>query len=307
LAEELDPNARPKAIEETKMQDFEGKVAVVTGAASGIGRGLVRQCAAEGMRVVVADVDEKGLAEIQSEIEAGGGEICVVPTDVRKAKSVEALAQASLDRFGAVHLVCNNAGVLLSGCAWERTDDDWRWVLDVNLFGVVNGVRTFVPILLDQGQPAHLVNTASVGGLMVGPFLSPYIVSKHAVVALTESVFYELAALDTPVGISVLCPGPIATGIAKSERIRPADRAETRALESEAEKEYESLLSSGIDAGLAPDAVGKIVFEGLRAQRFWIYTHPVYTEAIKGRMESILAGTNPATAMELPEELAPEG
>ncbi len=289
------------------MQAFEGKVAVVTGAASGIGRGLVRQCAAEGMRVVAADVDEEGLAEIQAELEAGGAEICSVPTDVRKAESVEALAHSSLERFGAVHLVCNNAGVLLSGCAWERTDDDWRWVLDVNVFGVINGLRTFMPILLDQGEPAHMVNTASVGGLMVGPFLSPYIVSKHAVVALTESVYHELGALDTQVGISALCPGPIATGIAQSERIRPEDRSDTRALASQAEKEYESTLSGGIEAGMAPDEVGKIVFEGLRAERFWIYTHPVYTEAIQGRMESILAGTNPAHAMQIREELAPEG
>ncbi len=288
------------------MRDFEGKVAVVTGAASGIGRGLVRQCAAEGMRLVVADVDEEGLAEISSEIEAGGGEICVVPTDVRQAESVDALAKATLDRFGAVHLVCNNAGVLLSGCAWERTDDDWRWVLEVNVFGVVNGVRSFIPVLLDQGEPAHMVNTASVGGLMAGPFLSPYIVSKHAVVALTESVYHELATVSSEVGISVLCPGPIATGINRSERIRPGDRAETRALGSDAEKEYDSLLSSGIDGGMPPDEVGKIVFEGLRADRFWIYTHPVYTEAIQGRMESILNGTNPAVAMELREELAPE-
>ena len=289
------------------MQAFEGKVAVVTGAASGIGRGLVRQCAAEGMRVVAADVDEEGLAEIQAELEAGGAEIYSVPTDVRKAESVEALAHSSLERFGAVHLFCNNAGVLLSGCAWERTDDDWRWVLDVNVFGVINGLRTFMPILLDQGEPGHMVNTASVGGLMVGPFLSPYIVSKHAVVALTESVYHELGALDTQVGISALCPGPIATGIAQSERIRPGDRSDTRALASQAEKEYESMLSGGIDAGMAPDEVGKIVFEGLRAGRFWIYTHPVYTEAIQGRMESILAGTNPAHAMQIREELAPEG
>jgi NAD(P)-dependent dehydrogenase (short-subunit alcohol dehydrogenase family) len=194
----------------------------------------------------------------------------------------------------------------LSGCAWERTDDDWRWVLEVNVFGVVNGVRSFIPVLLDQGEPAHMVNTASVGGLMAGPFLSPYIVSKHAVVALTESVYHELASLGTEVGISVLCPGPIATGINRSERIRPGDRAETRALGSDAEKEYENLLSSGIDGGMPPDEVGKIVFEGLRADRFWIYTHPVYTEAIQGRMESILNGTNPAVAMELREELAPE-
>ena len=207
------------------MQKFEGKVAVVTGASSGIGLGLARQCAAEGMRLVVADVDETGLGKIQGELEESGAEVFAFPTDVRRAEKVEALAHAALDAFGSVDLVFNNAGVLLSGCAWERTDDDWRWVLDVNLFGVINGVRSFMPILLDQGGPAHMVNTASVGGLMAGPFLSPYIVSKHAVVALTESIYHELAALKAQVGISVLCPGPIATGIGESERIRPADRS----------------------------------------------------------------------------------
>ena len=288
------------------LKDFNGKVAVVTGAASGIGMGLARQCAAEGMRLALADVDEEGLARIAEELEAKGSEVCAIPTDVRQAENVEALASATLERFGSVHLVFNNAGVLLSGCAWERTDDDWRWVLDVNFFGVLNGVRTFVPIFLDQGEPAHMVNTASVGGLMVGPFLSPYIVSKHAVVALTESVYYELASLDSPVGISVLCPGPMATGISDSERIRPDDRANTRPLGSDAERDYERILSSGIAAGMDPGGVGKIVFEALVADRFWIYTHPVYSEAIQGRMESILAGTNPAHALELPDDLAPE-
>ena len=287
------------------MQEFQGNVAVITGAASGIGRGLARQCAAEGMRVVIADVDEGGLAEIGSELEQVGTRVLAVTTDVRQAGEVEALAAASLEAFGAVHVVFNNAGVLLSGLAWERTDDDWRWVLDVNLFGVINGVRSFMPILLDQGGPGHIVNTASVGGLMAGPFLSPYVVSKHAVVALTESVYHELATLDTQVGISVLCPGPIATGIGDSKRIRPSDRSDTRALESEAEKEYDSQLSSGISSGMDPDEVGRIVFEGLRAERFWIYTHPAYKEAIQGRMESILSGTNPTHAMELAEDLLP--
>jgi len=288
------------------LKEFEGKVAVVTGAASGIGTGLARQCAANGMRVVLADVDEEGLSNLAQELESGGSEVCALPTDVRQAESVEALATATLDRFGSVHLVFNNAGVLMSGCAWERTDDDWRWVFAVNFFGVVHGIRTFVPLLLDQGEPAHLVNTASVGGLMVGPYLSPYIVSKHAVVALTESVYHELAALGTPVGVSVLCPGPIATGITDSERIRPDDRPDTRPLGSEAERTYDTLLTAGIAAGMDPGEVGEIVFDALRADRFWIYTHPVYTEAIQGRMESILSGSNPAHGMEIPDDLAPD-
>jgi NAD(P)-dependent dehydrogenase (short-subunit alcohol dehydrogenase family) len=288
------------------VKEFRDRVAVVTGAASGIGRGIARACAREGMRIVVADVDEAGAGALADELRAGGADVRVQPTDVRHGDSVDALARATLDAFGAVHLVFNNAGVLLGGLCWERTEDDWRWVMDVNLFGVVNGLRTFVPILLEQGEPAHVVNTASVGGFMVGPFLAPYLVSKHAVVALSEAARQELATLDTPVGLSVLCPGPIATGIARSERVRPSDRPATAALRSEAEKGFDEALRAGIDSGMEPDEVGRIVFEALRAERFWIYTHPVPAEMIRARAESIIAGTDPVQGLRVGDE-APRG
>jgi NAD(P)-dependent dehydrogenase (short-subunit alcohol dehydrogenase family) len=291
-----------------QVQEFEGRVAVITGAASGIGRGLARRCAVEKMRVVVADVDEKGLDEIRGELAAGGSDVLAVKTDVRQPEAVDALAAASLDAFGAVHLVFNNAGVMLGGYAWERSDDDWRWVLEVNLLGTVNGLRTFVPILLEAGESAHIVNTASVGGLMVGPMLSPYIVSKHAVVALTESVYFELQGFDAPVGISVLCPGAVDTGISRSERIRPADRAERAPLRSEAEKDFDQMLSSGVAEGMHPDEVGGIVFEALRAGQFWIYTEDVarYRQSIEGRMQSILSVSDPVYAPEFAEDLLSE-
>jgi NAD(P)-dependent dehydrogenase (short-subunit alcohol dehydrogenase family) len=288
------------------MQDFSGQVAVVTGAASGIGCGLARQAVAEGARVVLADVDEAGLSKLASELEAAGGEVRVVPTDVRHTESLDALARATLDAFGAVHLVFNNAGVMLGGYSWERTDDDWRWVLDVNLFGVINGMRSFIPILLEQGEPAHVVNTASIGGLMSGPFLAPYVVSKHGVVALTESAFLELASLDTPVKISVLCPGPIATGIIASERIRPEDRTDTRPLEKEAELEFDQMLKSGVSAGMHPDEVGRIVFQALRDEKFWIYTHNIFAEVVKGRAESIIDGTDPVYGVDRTAEMLPD-
>lgn len=283
------------------MQDLEGKVAVITGAASGIGRGIARAVARARMRLVLADVDEGGIAEIASELRDGGAEVLGVRTDVRHASELDALARATLDAYGAVHLVCNNAGVLVGGHAWEKTDDDWRWVIDVNLFGVVNGLRSFVPILIDQGEPAHIVNTASVGGFMIGPYLSPYIVSKHAVVALTESVFHELAALGAPVKISVLCPGAIDTGITDSERVRPADRAETAALRSPAEKAFDEMLRTGVSAGMPADEVGDIVLDGVRAERFWIYTHPIVAAPIRDRAESIVNGTDPSYAAEMAE------
>ncbi len=285
------------------MRDLQGRVAVVTGAASGIGSGIARAAARAGMRLVLADVDEGGAEAVASGLRDEGAEVRFVRTDVRHAAELEALAAATLDAYGAVHLVCNNAGVLVGGHAWERTEDDWRWVIDVNLFGVVNGLRTFVPILLEQGEPAHIVNTASVGGLMVGPYLSPYIVSKHAVVALSESVFHELAALDAPVGISALCPGPIATGISDSERIRPPDRSQTRPLRTPAEKTFDEMLRSGVGAGMPPDEVGEIVLEGVRSRRFWIYTHPIQADTIRARAESIVNGTDPGYAPEMAADM----
>ncbi len=276
------------------MRDFEGRAAVITGAASGIGRGLARGCAREGMSLMLADVDEAALSEIASELEAAGTRVRSLVTDVRHAAEVQALADATLEAFGSVHLVFNNAGVMLGGYSWERTDDDWRWVLDVNVLGVVNGMRAFIPILLRQGEPAHMVNTASLGGLTVAPLLAPYIASKHAVVALTESAHYELATLDTPVRISALCPGAIATGIAESERIRPADRAETRAAQSDSELAFDETVRLGVAAGMEPDEVAGIVFDALRRDRFWIFTHEgAFSDGVARRAQSMIDGSDP--------------
>jgi NAD(P)-dependent dehydrogenase (short-subunit alcohol dehydrogenase family) len=245
------------------------------------------------MRVVLADVDEAGLERAVAAVADAGAEAISMRTDVTREAEVRALADRALEAFGGVHLVFLNAGVMLGGTAWELTDDDWRWVIDVNLFGVVNGLRVFTPILIEQGEPAHIVNTASMGGLTVGPHLSPYIVSKHAVVALSESVYYELAGLDTSVRISVLCPGAIATGIAHSERIRPADRSNTRPPQSEAARTFQQLLETGIAAGMPPDELASIVFGAIREDRFWIYSDDSLTDTLARRSKSILDGTNP--------------
>jgi NAD(P)-dependent dehydrogenase (short-subunit alcohol dehydrogenase family) len=251
------------------------------------------------MCVVAADVDEAGLASLASELEGRGQEVIVKPTDVRDPASVQALAEAALAAFGAVHLVFNNAGVMLGGVSWERTDDDWRWVLDVNLFGVINGLRAFMPILIEQGEPAHMVNTASIGGLLVGPFLAPYTVSKHAIVSLTESVHHELATLGTPVKVSALCPGAVATGIAESERIRPADRSDSHPLESRAERAFDDAIKQGVAAGMSPGEAAAIVFRGIREERFWIYTDESFVQSFRARADSIANGTDPSFAPEM--------
>jgi len=276
------------------MQTFRDRAAVVTGAASGIGRALAKRAAELGMSVAVADVDEAGLASLADELRSRGARVLARRADVSSEDEVRALADAAGEAFGPLHLVFNNAGVLLSGCSWERSHADWEWVLSVNLWGVIHGVRVFVPRLLEQGGPGHVVNTASVGGLLAGPFLAPYIVSKHAVVALSESLHHELRALGSEVGVSVLCPGATATGIARSERIRPSRFADAAPADRPAERAFADGLSAGIDAGVEPDRVAAFTFDAIAKGRFWILPDPTFAAAVEERCRSILEGTSPA-------------
>jgi NAD(P)-dependent dehydrogenase (short-subunit alcohol dehydrogenase family) len=276
------------------MREFAGRSAVVTGAASGIGRALARRCAAEGMAVALADVDEPGLEAARRELAGEGARAIAVRTDVARAENVEALAAAAESAFGPLHLVFNNAGVLVSGRAWTLPLSDWEWVLGVNLFGVVHGVRSFVPRMLAHGQPAHLVNTASVGGLVGGPFLAPYLVSKHAVVALSECLHHELQALGAALRVAVLCPGAVATGIGDSERVRPAAHVRPHADRSPGEEVFEAGMRAAIAAGTSPTAVADATFAALREDRFWILPDPGYREAVERRTRSIVLGTDPA-------------
>ena len=204
------------------MENLQGKVAVITGGASGIGKAMAAAAVAEGMKVVVADIEEGALKEAADELAAGGSDVLSVVTDVSDGASVRELRDRALDRFGAVHLVHNNAGVGTGGPIWEVSEEDWRWILGVNLWGVVHGIATFVPVLLEQGE-GHVVNTASIAGLTTAPFLGPYNATKQAVVAMSETLYKDLQAAGVSgIGVSVLCPGFVQTRIAESDRNRPS-------------------------------------------------------------------------------------
>ena len=202
------------------MEELQGKVAVITGGASGIGRAVADRAAGEGMKIVLGDIEEGPLKGAVDDLTSQGAEALGVLTDVSDGASVQALRDKALDRFGAVHLVHNNAGIGLGGPIWEVSEEDWRWILGVNLWGVIHGIATFVPLLIEQGE-GHVVNTASIAGLIAAPFLGPYNATKQAVVAISETLFKDLQAVGAPIGVSVLCPGFVQTRIADSERNRP--------------------------------------------------------------------------------------
>ncbi len=203
------------------MKEFKGKVAVITGAASGIGFGLAERCAQEGMKVVLADIEKGALAKAEKDIKAIGATTLAVKTDVSKADDVEVLAKKTLDTFGAVHLLFNNAGVGIYSTVWETTLADWEWVLGVKLWGVIYGIHFFVPIMIKQGTECHIVNTSGAGGLISGMY-SPYAIANHGVTVLSEMLYRELAQKGHDIGVSVLCPGFVKTRTMDSERNRPA-------------------------------------------------------------------------------------
>ncbi|HYI61763.1 MAG TPA: SDR family NAD(P)-dependent oxidoreductase [Acidimicrobiales bacterium] len=281
------------------MDTIEGKVAVVTGAASGIGRALARRCAAGGASVVLADVEEAALEAVAAELAGSGAEVLAVPTDVSDGAAVDALRDTALDRFGAVHLLCNNAGVSIGGPMWEHTTEDWEWVLGVNLWGVVHGVRAFTPTLLAQGE-GHIVNTASMAGLVTPPFMGIYNVTKHAVVALSETLHGELALAGSGVGVSVLCPGWVTTRIHEADRNRPgaADRAPA---DQAATAGFRDLVAGLIAGGIDPDHVADLVLDAVRTDRFYVLTHPEWRSMVTDRAERIVTGQDPS-GLSLPME-----
>ncbi len=273
------------------MKDFRGKVAVVTGGASGIGQAMAERFAAEGMKLVLADVEQSALVRAERALAARGATVRAVPSDISKAGGVEALAEETLNAFGAVHVLCNNAGVVAAGLSWERTVADWEWVLGVNLWGVIHGVRVFVPIMLGQDTDCHIVNTASMAGLISSPLNAVYNVSKHGVVTLSETLHHELAMQGSRIKVSVLCPGWVNTRIIEAERNRPAGSAASPRNPEQAamEEGVRQLLA----AGLPPERVAALVLDAIRAERFYILTHPDWKPMIRARMDDILAERPP--------------
>jgi NAD(P)-dependent dehydrogenase (short-subunit alcohol dehydrogenase family) len=269
------------------MRELRDKVVVVTGAASGIGRAMATRFASEGARVVLADVEAESLAETARALEADGAVVLPVRTDVAQADAVEALAERAVATFGAVHVLCNNAGVAVAGPLWEHTLDDWKWVLDVNLWGVIHGIRSFVPRFLAQGE-GHVVNTASVAGLTSAPFMGVYNVTKHGVVTLSETLARELQLLGAPIGVSVLCPGFVQTRILDSDRNRPVALAD--GVDRPRPAELQAAAEAAIREGLPPAEVAACVVDAVKADRFYILTHSEYADAIRDRLEDVLAG-----------------
>lgn len=276
------------------MEELRAKTAVVTGAASGIGLALARRFGAEGMRVVLADVEDQALARAAAELAAAGVDSIAVRTDVSRADEVEALAERAARAFGAVHVICNNAGVFAGGNAWDVSVADWEWVLGVNLWGVIHGLRSFVPRLLAHGEPAHVVNTASMAGLVSLPFTSPYCVSKHAVVALSESLHHELTLRGSPVGVSVLCPEAVATRIGEAARNHPGGAA--AGVETPEQSMVRAALRKSVGSGVAPDVMAERVVCAIRERRFYVLSEDDWRRAAELRAEDVRLARNPTFA-----------
>ncbi len=275
------------------MKNFAGKVAVITGAASGIGLAIARRCAQSGMKVVLADVETSRLKEVETELNAQGISVIAVKTDVSHRSDVEELARRTIDAFGGVHLLFNNAGVGAGGAAWEATWHDWEWVINVNLWGVIHGVKVFAPLMIAQEEDCHIVNTSSGAGLTVGGFSAPYSVTKHAVVALSESVYLSLQQRKSRVNISVLCPGLVHTNIGEAERNRPAH---LRNEETELSPEMQAgrlALRKLIESSMAPEKVAERVFDAIEEERFYILPDQDWLEVIRLRTDSLLKMENP--------------
>jgi NAD(P)-dependent dehydrogenase (short-subunit alcohol dehydrogenase family) len=280
------------------MKTFRDKVVVITGGASGLGREFANVAAREGMKLVLADVQRDALDRAVEELKAQGASVIAALCDVRKGEQVQALADAAVAEFGGVHLLFNNAGVGSGGLIWENTEADWEWVMGVNVWGVIHGVRIFTRLMLaaaakDPSFEGHIVNTASMAGLLNAPAMGVYNVSKHAVVSLSETLYQDLQLVGAPIGASVLCPYFVPTGISQSHRNRPDDvrmTAGPTASQLAAQFMTDKAVSSG---NVSAEEVAGITFKAIADGQFYIYSHPDALAGVRVNLESVVAGTNP--------------
>jgi NAD(P)-dependent dehydrogenase (short-subunit alcohol dehydrogenase family) len=287
------------------MKDFSDKVAVITGAGSGFGREFARRAHALGMRLVLADIEAKALNAVVAELGEAGAQVIGELTDVSREEDVKRLADRAFAEMGAVHLLFNNAGVGSGGLVWENSERDWRWVLGVNLWGVVHGIRHFVPRMIAAGHEGHIVNTASVAGLVCAPNMGVYNVSKHAVVALTETLQHDLRLAQASLGVTLLCPAYVPTGIAQSHRNRPADLAGDAPTASQ--KLAQAAISKAVEGGkLGATEVARMTFEAIEAGRFYVLTHPQILPTVQLRFDDILQQRNPSDPFSTKPQLKPQ-
>lgn len=283
------------------MKVFKNKVAVITGSASGMGRAVAERAAAEGMKVVLADVEQKALDKAESEMKAAGATVIAVRTDVSDPEALQKLAEKTLDAFGGVHLLHNNAGVGGGAAFWETSLNDWKWIMGVNFWGPINGISTFLPIMIEQDTECHIVNTSSMGGLITSPYMgTPYGVSKFGVIALSETLFYELKLMGTKIGVSVLCPGQVNTKIINPERNRPTDLQNDPIWKEKIQslthvKAIQKMSIEGAKTAMDPTEVAGMVFDSIKEDRFYIITHPEFMIGAQMRSDDLLNLRQPSS------------
>ena len=278
------------------MKDLGNKVAVVTGAASGIGRALAERLVHEGVHVVLADIERDALTRAEADVRSNGAKVVAVPTDVASFNDVERLGARTKEIFGRIDLLCNCAGVAITGAVWEHPLADWEWVLGVNVWGVIHTLHVFVPIMLAQGTGGHVVNTGSVSGLTSNAG-SVYTVSKHAVAAITESLYHQLILRGAPIGVSLVCPGPVATRIVDSDRNRPAE-LHSDYTDAARNPDYQKIKREArpkLAAGMSPREVADAIVRAVKNEAFYVLTHPEFKEDIRRRMDDIIHERNPTT------------
>ncbi len=275
------------------MKDFANKVAVITGAANGIGFGLAEKCALMGMKVVLAGINMKNLRTAEAALTHTGAEMLCVQVDVSKYDDMVRLAEKTMEKFGKVHLLVNNAGVFSLGTVWETQLEDWEWVLGVNLWGVIYGVRVFVPIMLAQNTDCHIVNISSLAGLTSTHPSAAYQVSKHGVVALTENLYYSLVRKGTKVRASVVCPGDVKTRIIEADRNRPEHNGKGSKTSNPEEEEILEQVRESIEEGMSVQEVSEITFKGIMEEKLYVLTHPEWNSRVSQRVDNILNQRNP--------------